>query len=226
MSTSKIPPELIYANNVLVDSFSKVFFSNKTIFVDGGNGVLIEVYKHDNESFRVESYSSGEHKGNRFCRFRDIVETVLDAISRTEPNKQKVNSHVGNSASVYVYSDLKDHYKKDVELFHGIVKFSVNGKSFIISPSDSKLAEKHTFTLEWFDYRGLVSYQNVAKEDVLARVIDIAGSYDGGVSVEGLTGVRIQHLVKGETVDEIFVGSKNKQVQFKQLSDQLIKEFF
>ena len=76
-----------------------------------------------------------------------------------------------------------------------------------------------------FDYRGLVSSNNVAKEDVLSRVVDIAGSYDGGVSVEGLTGVRIQHLVKGETVDEIFVGSKNKQVQFKQLSDQLIKEF-
>lgn len=46
------------------------------------------------------------------------------------------------------------------------------------------------------------------------------------MSVEGLTGVCIQHLLKGETVDEIFVGSKNKQVQFKQLSDQLIKEFF
>lgn len=44
--------------------------------------------------------------------------------------------------------------------------------------------------------------------------------------MEGLTGFRIQHLVKGETVDEIFVGSKNKQVQFKQLSYQLIKKFF
>ena len=44
--------------------------------------------------------------------------------------------------------------------------------------------------------------------------------------MEGLTGVRIQHLVKGETVDEIFVGSKNKQVQLKHLSDQLIKKFF
>lgn len=77
-----------------------------------------------------------------------------------------------------------------------------------------------------FDYRGLVSSHNVAKEDVLARVIDIAVPYNCGVSVEGLTGVRIQHLVKGETVDEIFVGSKNKQVQFKQLSDQLIKKFF
>ena len=29
--------------------------------------------------------------------------------------------------------------------------------------------------------------------------------------MEGLTGVRIQHLVKGETVDEIFVGSKDKK---------------
>lgn len=121
---------------------------------------------------------------------------------------------------------MKDHYKNDVELFHGIVKFSLDGKSFIISPSDDKLAGKYTFTLEVFDYRGLVSSSNVAKEDVLARVIDIVGPCGGGVSVEGFTGVRIQHLVKGETVDEIFVGSKNKQVQFKQLSDQLIKEFF
>ena len=99
-------------------------------------------------------------------------------------------------------------------------------KSFIISPSEDKHSGKYTFTLEVFDYRGLVSSQNVDKEDVLARVIDIVGPYDGGASVECLTGVRIQHLVKGETVDEIFVGSKNKQVQFKQLSDQLIKEFF
>ena len=44
--------------------------------------------------------------------------------------------------------------------------------------------------------------------------------------MEGLTGFRMQHLVKGETVGDIFVGSKNKQVQFKQLSDQRIKEFF
>lgn len=226
MNTSKIPPELIYANNVLVDSFSKVFFNNKTVFVDGGNGVLIEVYKHNDEFFRVETYSNGVHGENQFCSFDNILKTVKHAISHAELNNQKVNSHVGNSASVYVYSDLKDHYKKDVELFHGIVKLSLNGKSFIISPPDDKLAGKDTLTLEVFDYRGLVSSNNVAKEDVLAQVIDIAGPYDGGVSVEGLTGVRIQHLVKGETVDEIFVGSKNKQVQFKQLSDQLIKEFF
>lgn len=44
--------------------------------------------------------------------------------------------------------------------------------------------------------------------------------------MEGLTRVRIQHLVKGETVDEIFVGSKDKKVQFKQISDQLIKKLF
>lgn len=226
MSKSKIPPELIYANNVLVDSFSKVFFNNKTVFVDGGNGILIEVYKHNDESFRVETYSNGVHGGNQFCSFDNILKTVKHEISHAELNNEQVNSHVGNSASVYVYSDLKDHYKKGVELFHGIVKFSLNGKSFIISPSDDKLAGKDTLTLEVFDYRGLVSSQAVVKEDVLARVIDIAGSYDGGVSVESLTGVRIQHLVKGETVDEIFVGSKNKQVQFKQLSDQLIKEFF
>ena len=142
MNKSKITLELIYANNVLVGSFSKVFFNNKTIFVDGGNGILIEVYKHDNESFRVESYSSGEHKGNWFCRFRDIVETVRDAISRTEKRPCTINSHMGNSSSVYVYSDLKDHYKKDVELFHGIVKLSLNGKSFIISPSDDKTSQK------------------------------------------------------------------------------------
>lgn len=61
---------------------------------------------------------------------------------------------------------------------------------------------------------------------VFVRVIDVVGPYNGVVSVEGLTGVRIQHLVKGETVDEIFVGSKDKQVQFKQISDQLIKKFF
>lgn len=200
--------------------------NNETIFIDGGNGVLIEVYKHNDESFLVETYSNGVHVGNQFCSFNNILKTVKHAISHAEPNNQTVNSNVGNSASVYVYSDLKNHYKKDVEIFHGIVKLSLNGKSFIISPSDDKLAGKDTFTLEVFDYRGLVSSQNVAKEDVLARVIDVAGSYDGGVSVEGLTGVRIQHLVKGETVDEIFVGSKNKQVQFKQLSDQLIKEFF
>lgn len=226
MNTSKIPPELIYANNVLVDSFSKVFFNNKTIFVDGGNGILIEVYKHSDESFRVETYSSGVHGGNQFCSFNNILKTVKHAISHAELNNESVNSHVGNSASVYVYSDLKDHYKKDVELFHGIVKLSLNGKSFIISPTDDKLAGKDAFTLEVFDYRGLVSSRNVGKEDVLACIIDIDGPYNGGVSVEGLTGVRIQHLVKGETVDEIFVGSKNKQVQFKQLSDQLIKEFF
>ena len=59
-----------------------------------------------------------------------------------------------------------------------------------------------------------------------AHVIGVVGPYSGGVSVEGLIGVRIQRLVKGETVDEIFVGSKDKQVQFKQLSDQLIKKFF
>lgn len=222
MNTSKIPPELVYANNVLVDSFSKVFFNNKTVFVDGGNGILIEVYKHNDESFRVETYSNGVHDGNQFCFFNNILETVKHAISHAEPNNKTVSS----SASVYAYSDLKDHYKKNVELFHGIVKLILNGKSFIISPSDDKLAGKGTFTLEVFDYRGLLSSNNVAKEDVVARVIDIAGSYDGGVSVEGLTGVRMQHLVKGETVDEIFVGSKNKQVQFKQLSDQLIKEFF
>ena len=226
MSKSKIHPELIYANNVLVDSFSKVFFNNKTVFVDGGNGILIEVYKHNNESFRVETYSNGVHGGNQFCSFNKILQTVKHAISHAEPNNQEFNSHMGNSASVYVYSDLKDHYKKDVQLFHGIIKLSLNGKSFIISPSDDKLAGKDTFTLEVFDHRGLVSSNNVAKEYVLARVIDIVGPYGGGVSVEGLTGVRIQHLVKGETVDEIFVGSKNKQVQFKQLSDQLIKEFF
>lgn len=44
--------------------------------------------------------------------------------------------------------------------------------------------------------------------------------------MEVFIGASIQRLVKGETVDEIFVGSKNKQVQFKQLSDQLIKELF
>ena len=226
MSKSKISPELIYANNVLVDSFSKVFMNNKTIFIDGGNGVLIEVYKHNNESFRVETYSNGVNDGNQFCLFKDILLTVRDVISRAEPNDKSVNSHVGGTASVYVYSDLKDHYKKNVHLFHGIIKFSFNGVSFIISPLDDLCSGKDTFTVEAFGYTGLLSSSRVAKEDVLARVIDIAGPYGGGKSVEGLTGVRIQHLVKGETVDEIFVGSKNKQVQFKQISDQLIKEFF
>lgn len=86
--------------------------------------------------------------------------------------------------------------------------------------------DKGAFTLEVFNYLGLVSSNCVNKEDVLTRIIDIVGPYQSGTPVEGLTGVRIQHLVKGETVDEIFVGSKNKQVQFKQLSDQLIKKFF
>lgn len=188
--------------------------------------MLVEVYKHNHETLRVETYSNGLHNGNQFCFFKDILPTVKHAISSAEPNNKKINSHVGDSASVYVYSDLKDHYKKDVQLFHGIIKFSLNGKIFIISPVDDKCAGKCTFTLEVFDHGVLVSSRHVAKEDVLARVIDVVGSYNGGVSVEGLTGVRIQHLVKGETVDEIFVGSKNKQVQFKQLSDQLIKEFF
>lgn len=106
------------------------------------------------------------------------------------------------------------------------MKFSLNGTSFIISPSDDKRMDKGAFTLEVFNYLGLVSSNCVAKEDVLTRIIDIVGPYQSGSPVEGLTGVRIQHLVKGETVDEIFVGSKNKQVQFKQLSDQLIKKFF
>ena len=95
-----------------------------------GGGVLIEVYKHDDESFRVEAYSNGVHYGNQFCFFKDILLTVRDAISRAESNSEQVNSHVGNSASVYVYSDLKDHYKKDVELFHGIIKFIFNEKKF------------------------------------------------------------------------------------------------
>lgn len=227
MSKSQIPSELIYANNVLVDSFSKVFMNNKTIFIDGGRGVLIEVYKHSDESFRVETYSNGVHDGNQFCSFNNVLRTVKHAISHAEPNNERVNSHVGNSASVYVYSDLKDHYKKDVQLFHGIIKFSLNGKSFIISPVDDKRASKYTFTLEVFVHGSLVSSSKVAKEDVLARVIDVVGPYNGcGMSLEGLAGVRIQHLLKGETVDEIFVGSKDKQVQFKHLSDQLIKEFF
>lgn len=85
---------------------------------------------------------------------------------------------------------------------------------------------KGAFTLEVFNYLGLVSSNCVTKEDVLTRIIDIVGPCQSGAPVECLTGVRIQHLVKGETVDEIFVGSKNKQVQFKQLSDQLIKKFF
>lgn len=188
--------------------------------------MLSEVYKHDTETFRVETFSNGVHSGNQFCFFKDILPTVKHAISSAEPNDKSVNSHVGSSASVYVYSDLKDHYKKNVRLFHGIIKFSLNGTSFIISPTYDALSGKDTFTVEVFGYTGLLSSKCVAKEDVLARVIDVAGPYNGGVSVEGLTGVRIQHLVKGETVDEIFVGSKDKQVQFKQLSDQLIKEFF
>lgn len=95
-------------------------------------------------------------------------------------------------------------------------------------------SQKRTFfTLEVFDYSGLIFSERVKKEEVLPKVISVVGPYIPKVynksrrtsegSVEGLTGVHIQHLVKGETVDEIFVGSKNKQVQFKQLSDQLIK---
>ncbi len=226
MSKSKAHEEIIFARDILLESFSKSFVNNKTIFIDGGNGILIEVYKHNDESFRVETYSNGVHEGNQFCLFKDILLTVKDAISHAEPNDKSVNSHVGGSASVYVYSGLKDHYKKNVHLFHGIIKFSFNGVSFVISPLDDSRSGKDAFTLEVFDYTGLLSSNHVAKEDVLSRVIDVVGPYNGGVSVEGLTGVRIQHLVKGETVDEIFVSSKNKQVQFKQLSDQLIKEFF
>lgn len=226
MDTRKTPEEIVFARNVLLESFSKVFVNNKTIFIDGGNDVLVEVYKHDHGTFRVETYSNGVHNGNQFCFFKDILPTVKHAISSAEPNDKSVNSHVGSSASVYVYSDLKDHYKKNVHLFHGIIKFSLNGTSFIISPLEDLHYGKDAFTIEVFDYTGLLSSSRVAKEDVLARVIDVVDPYNGGVSVEGLTGVRIQHLVKGETVDEIFVGSKNKQVQFKQLSDQLIKKFF
>lgn len=214
-----------------------VYVNNKTIFVDDGNDVLIEVYKHDDESFRVEAYSNGKHKGNQFCRFSDIVSTVHEAFSRVEKQPGVINTHTGSSSSVYIYSGLNDHYGKNVSLFHGIIKFSWNGKSFIISPIDDEIAEKDVFTLEVFDYSGLLFPERVKKEEVLSKIVGIVGPYvpktynkaprvsDLG-SVEGLTGVRIQHLVKGETVDEIFVGSKNKQVQFKQLSDQLIKEFF
>lgn len=226
MNTSKTPEEIVFARDALLESFSKVFVNNKTIFIDGGNDVLSEVYKHDTETFRVETYSNGVHSGNQFCFFKDILPTVNHAISSAEPNDKSVNSHVGSSASVYVYSDLKDHYKKNVHLFNGIIKFSLSGTSFIISPLDDLHSVKDTFALEVFDCTGLLSSSRVDKEDVLARVIDVVGPYSGGLSVEGLTGVCIQHLVKGETVDEIFVGSKNKQVQFKQLSDQLIKKFF
>lgn len=201
MDTSKTPEEIVFARNVLLEYFSKVFVNNKTIFIDGGNGVLVEVYKHDHETFRVETYSNGVHNGNQFCFFKNILPTVKHAISSAEPNNKKTNSHVGDSASVYVYSDLKDHYKKGVQLFHGIIKFSLNGKSFIISPVDDLCSGKDVFVLEVFGYTGLLSSNYVAKEDVLARVIDVVGPYNGGVSVEGLTGVRIQHLVKGETVD-------------------------
>lgn len=226
MDTSKTPEEIVFARDVLLESFSKVFVNNKTIFIDGGNDVLVEAYKHDHETFRVETYSNGVHNGNQFCFFKDILPTVKHTISSAEPNNNKTNSHVGDSDSVYVYSDLKDHYKKNVVLFHGIIKFRLNGTSFIISPLEDSHYGKGMFTLEVFDYTGLLSSNHVAKEDVLAQVIDVVDPYNGGVLVEGLTGVRIQHLVKGETVDEIFVGSKNKQVQFKQLSDQLIKKFF
>ena len=213
-----------------------IYVNNKTIFVDDGQDVLVEVYKHNDESFRVEEYSSGNHKGNQFCRFGDIVATVRDAFSLVEKQPGKINSHVGSSSSVYIYSDLNDHYGKNVRLFHGIIKFSWNGTSFIISPIDDKFAVNDAFTLEVFDYSGLIFSERVKKEEVLPKVISVVGPYIPKVYnksqrtseglVEGLTGVRIQHLVKGETVDEIFVGSKNKQVQFKQLSYQLIKEFF
>lgn len=239
MSKSNVSPEIVLAYSDLMNEFfdvKTIYVNNKTIFVDDGNGVLVEVYKHDSESFRVETYSSGKHKGNQFCRFSDIVSTVRYAFSRTEKRPGEINSHVGSSSSVYIYSDLNGHYGKNVILFHGIIKFSWNGKSFIISPIDDKFAAEDIFTLEVFDYSGLIFSERVKKEEVLSKIIGIVGpyipktykkprSFQGG-SVEGLTGVRIQHLVKGETVDEIFVGSKNKQVQFKQLSDQLIKKFF
>lgn len=129
MCKRKIPPEIIYANSVLTDAFSgeiRVFVNNKTVFIDASDGFLIEVYKHDNKTFRVETHSSGVHDGNQFCSFKDIVPTVKHAISSAEPEDGKINSHVGGPDSVYVYSDLKDHYKKNVQLFHGIVKFSLN----------------------------------------------------------------------------------------------------
>lgn len=238
MSKSNVSPEIISAYSDLMNEFfddKTIYVNNKTIFVDDGNDVLVEVYKHDNESFRVETYSSGKHKGNQFCCFVDIVATVRYAFSRVEKQPGVINHHVGSS-SVYIYSGLNDHYGKNVILFHGIIKFGWNGTRFIISPLDDKLAEKDVFTLEVFDYSGLIFSERVKKEEVLHKIIGIVGpnvpkSYYkppcvSGGSVEGFTGVRIQHLVKGETVDEIFVGSKNKQVQFKQLSDQLIKKFF
>ena len=239
MSKNNVSQEIISAYSELTNEFfgdKTIYVNNKTIFVDDGNGVLVEVYKHNNESFRVETYSSGKHKGNQFCQFRDIVATVRDAISFTEKQPGIINSHVGSSSSVYIYSDLNDHYGKNVLLFHGIVKFSRNGTIFIISPLDDKHTMKDVFTLEAFDYSGLIFSERVKKEEVLPKIVGIVGPYAPKAynktpcvsegSVEGLTGVRIQHLVKGETVDEIFVGSKNKQVQFKHISDQLIKEFF
>lgn len=96
-----------------------------------GMAFSFEVYKHNDESFRVETYSNGVPGGNQFCSFNNILRTVKYAISHAESNNEIVNSHVGNSASVYVYSDLKDHYKKDVELFHGIIKFILNGKALL-----------------------------------------------------------------------------------------------
>ena len=75
-----------------------------------------------------------------------------------------INSHVGSSSSVYIYSDLNDHYGKNVHLFHGIIKFSWNGTSFIISPIDDKISAKDIFTLEVFDYSGFIFFQSASRK--------------------------------------------------------------
>ena len=58
MSKSNVSPEIVLAYSDLMNEFfddKTIYVNNKTIFVDDGNDVLVEVYKHDDESFRVEA---------------------------------------------------------------------------------------------------------------------------------------------------------------------------
>ena len=90
MSKCNVSPEIVSAYSDLLNEFfgdKTIYFNNKTIFVDDGNDVLVEVYKHDDESFRVETYSSGKNKGNQFCRFVDIVKTVRYAFLELKNNQ-------------------------------------------------------------------------------------------------------------------------------------------
>lgn len=176
MSKSNVSPEIVSAYSDLTNEFfgdKTIYVNNKTIFVDDGNDVLVEVYKHDNESFRIETYSSGKHKGNQFCRFVDVVATVRDAFSRVEKQPGVLNTHTGSSSSVYIYSGLNDHYGKNVILFHGIIKFSWNGTSFIISPIDDEIAAKDVFTLEVFDYSGLLFPSESRKKKCYLRLLTL-----------------------------------------------------